>query len=53
VVADGGSPGNGSVPVLAATTPRRVLAIAAANFHAHQPKTMVAVTGTAGKTSVA
>lgn len=53
VVADGGSPGNGSVPVLAATTPRRVLAIAAANFHARQPKTMVAVTGTAGKTSVA
>ena len=41
------------VPVLSAFTPRRVLAIAAANFYGRQPDTMVAVTGTAGKTSVA
>jgi len=42
-----------AVPVLFASTPRRVLAIAAANFYGRQPDTMVAVTGTAGKTSVA
>lgn len=41
------------VPVLSASVPRRVLAIAAANFYGRQPQTMVAVTGTAGKTSVA
>ncbi|WP_426227650.1 UDP-N-acetylmuramoyl-L-alanyl-D-glutamate--2,6-diaminopimelate ligase [Pararhizobium sp. DWP3-4] len=41
------------IPVLSAFTPRRVLAIAAANFYGRQPDTMVAVTGTAGKTSVA
>ena len=53
VVTDRRSLGNGAVPILAADTPRRVLALAAANFHARQPQTMVAVTGTAGKTSVA
>ncbi|WP_428415200.1 UDP-N-acetylmuramoyl-L-alanyl-D-glutamate--2,6-diaminopimelate ligase [Pararhizobium sp.] len=47
------SAGDTPVPVLSAFTPRRVLAIAAANFYSHQPDTMVAVTGTAGKTSVA
>ncbi len=45
--------GDTPVPVLSAFTPRRVLAIAAANFYGNQPDTMVAVTGTAGKTSVA
>ena len=45
--------GETPVPVLSAFTPRRVLAIAAANFYGNQPDTMVAVTGTAGKTSVA
>ncbi|WP_428429289.1 UDP-N-acetylmuramoyl-L-alanyl-D-glutamate--2,6-diaminopimelate ligase [Pararhizobium sp.] len=42
-----------AIPILFASTPRRVLAIAAANFYGRQPDTMVAVTGTAGKTSVA
>lgn len=42
-----------SVPVIAVEQPRRFLALAAARFFAHQPETMVAVTGTAGKTSVA
>ncbi|MDO9414568.1 UDP-N-acetylmuramoyl-L-alanyl-D-glutamate--2,6-diaminopimelate ligase [Pararhizobium sp.] len=42
-----------SVPVLVVSEPRRFLAIAAANFFGRQPETMVAVTGTAGKTSVA
>jgi UDP-N-acetylmuramoyl-L-alanyl-D-glutamate--2,6-diaminopimelate ligase len=32
--------------------PRRRFALMAARFHAHQPKTLVAVTGTNGKTSV-
>lgn len=45
--------GETPVPILSAFTPRRVLAIAAANFYGNQPDTMVAVTGTAGKTSVA
>lgn len=42
-----------SVPVVPVASPRRFLALAAARFHGRQPKTMVAVTGTAGKTSVA
>lgn len=42
-----------SVPVIAVDNPRRALALMAARFHAPQPSTMVAVTGTAGKTSVA
>lgn len=41
------------VPVLPVDDPRRFLALAAARFFARQPETMVAVTGTAGKTSVA
>lgn len=41
------------VPVVVAAEPRRVLALAAAAFYGRQPATMVAVTGTAGKTSVA
>jgi UDP-N-acetylmuramoyl-L-alanyl-D-glutamate--2,6-diaminopimelate ligase len=42
-----------SVPVIVVDNPRRFLALAAANFFGRQPATMVAVTGTAGKTSVA
>jgi len=43
----------GDVPVFAVSEPRRLLATAAARFYGRQPETMVAVTGTAGKTSVA
>lgn len=42
-----------SVPLLVADEPRHVLSVMAARFYGKQPKTMVAVTGTAGKTSVA
>ncbi|WP_117192496.1 UDP-N-acetylmuramoyl-L-alanyl-D-glutamate--2,6-diaminopimelate ligase [Rhizobium terrae] len=41
------------IPVLAVSDPRRLLALTAARFYGAQPETMVAVTGTAGKTSVA
>ncbi|KAB2916312.1 MAG: UDP-N-acetylmuramoyl-L-alanyl-D-glutamate--2,6-diaminopimelate ligase [Hyphomicrobiaceae bacterium] len=41
------------VAVLSATEPRRALALMAARFYAAQPETIVAVTGTSGKTSVA
>ncbi len=41
------------VPVFTVSNPRRFLALAAARFYGAQPATMVAVTGTAGKTSVA
>ncbi len=43
----------GAVPVIAATDPRRALALAAARWFGAQPDTVVAVTGTNGKTSVA
>ncbi|MGC4410695.1 UDP-N-acetylmuramoyl-L-alanyl-D-glutamate--2,6-diaminopimelate ligase [Rhizobium rosettiformans] len=42
-----------TVPVVIVDHPRRFLALAAARLVGRQPKTMVAVTGTAGKTSVA
>ncbi|WP_339762137.1 UDP-N-acetylmuramoyl-L-alanyl-D-glutamate--2,6-diaminopimelate ligase [uncultured Hoeflea sp.] len=42
-----------SVPVLRADDPRQALARAAAAFFGLQPRVMAAVTGTAGKTSVA
>jgi UDP-N-acetylmuramoyl-L-alanyl-D-glutamate--2,6-diaminopimelate ligase len=42
-----------SIPVLTVDDPRHALALAAARFFGRQPQTMVAVTGTAGKTSVA
>jgi UDP-N-acetylmuramoyl-L-alanyl-D-glutamate--2,6-diaminopimelate ligase len=42
-----------AVPVLRAEEPRRALALMAARFYGSQPKTIVAVTGTSGKTSVA
>lgn len=41
------------VPVLRADNPRRALALMAAAFHRGQPETVVAVTGTNGKTSIA
>ncbi len=54
ILADKASdPGNLSVPLLRSDDPRRNLALMAARFHSDQPVTMVAVTGTAGKTSVA
>ncbi|AOF88958.1 UDP-N-acetylmuramoyl-L-alanyl-D-glutamate--2,6-diaminopimelate ligase [Sinorhizobium sp. RAC02] len=52
VVAEGASV-EAAVPVIAVAEPRRFLALAAAHFYGRQPETMVAVTGTAGKTSVA
>ncbi|TIS55193.1 UDP-N-acetylmuramoyl-L-alanyl-D-glutamate--2,6-diaminopimelate ligase [Mesorhizobium sp.] len=42
-----------SVPVIAVDDPRLALALSAARFFGRQPRTMVAVTGTSGKTSVA
>ena len=48
-----GSTAEASVPVIPVAEPRRFLALAAARFYGRQPETMVAVTGTAGKTSVA
>ena len=41
------------IPVLRARDPRRALALIAARFFERQPGTVVAVTGTSGKTSVA
>ncbi len=42
-----------NVPVLHVPDPHRILALLAAAFYGPQPETIVAVTGTAGKTSVA
>jgi UDP-N-acetylmuramoyl-L-alanyl-D-glutamate--2,6-diaminopimelate ligase len=53
VAAPGAALGGLAVPVLAADDPRLALALSAARFFARQPETMVAVTGTSGKTSVA
>ncbi|HEX5958174.1 MAG TPA: UDP-N-acetylmuramoyl-L-alanyl-D-glutamate--2,6-diaminopimelate ligase, partial [Hyphomicrobiaceae bacterium] len=41
------------VPVVVSADPRRALALMAARFYGVQPETIVAVTGTSGKTSVA
>ncbi len=41
------------VPVIEHDNPRLALALLAARFHAGQPETVVAVTGTNGKTSIA
>ena len=49
----GGSETARSVPVLRAADTRRALALMAARFYDAQPETVVAVTGTSGKTSVA
>jgi len=50
-----GKPVDGSIaaPVAVVDDPRHVLALLAAALHPGQPLTMVAVTGTSGKTSVA
>ena len=53
VVAIASHPADSSIPVVVVDNPRRFLAIAAARLYGAQPETMVAVTGTAGKTSVA
>jgi len=53
VVVSAGTSVDASVPVVAVRESRRFLALAAARFYGRQPETMVAVTGTAGKTSVA
>lgn len=54
VIARNGSvPAGLDVPVLSVEDPRRALALASALFYGAQPDTMVAVTGTSGKTSVA
>ncbi|WP_162901615.1 UDP-N-acetylmuramoyl-L-alanyl-D-glutamate--2,6-diaminopimelate ligase [Breoghania sp. L-A4] len=45
--------GETSVPVLRCADPRRALALMAARLAGRQPETIVAVTGTSGKTSVA
>ncbi|UCI09868.1 UDP-N-acetylmuramoyl-L-alanyl-D-glutamate--2,6-diaminopimelate ligase [Mesorhizobium sp. B1-1-8] len=42
-----------SIPVIHVDDPRLALALSAARFFGRQPETMVAVTGTSGKTSVA
>nr|WP_246503677.1 UDP-N-acetylmuramoyl-L-alanyl-D-glutamate--2,6-diaminopimelate ligase [Plastoroseomonas arctica] len=54
VLAPSGTPwpaGIAPVPLLRADDPRRALALMAAAFHAAQPATLIAVTGTNGKTS--
>ncbi|QCM10579.1 UDP-N-acetylmuramoyl-L-alanyl-D-glutamate--2,6-diaminopimelate ligase [Agrobacterium tumefaciens] len=48
-----GHPVDADVPVLSVTDPRLYLSLAASRFYGKQPEIMVAVTGTAGKTSVA
>ncbi|MQT13786.1 UDP-N-acetylmuramoyl-L-alanyl-D-glutamate--2,6-diaminopimelate ligase [Segnochrobactrum spirostomi] len=53
VGADAVVPADLGVPVLRDADPRRRLALMAARLHAPQPEVAVAVTGTAGKTSVA
>jgi len=53
VVAEGATvPSGMNIPVVESGDPRRTLALAAATFYGAQPQTMIAVTGTAGKTSV-
>ena len=46
-------PDEGGCPVIVSDDPRRTLALMAARFYERQPETLVAVTGTSGKTSVA
>ncbi|TSE06606.1 UDP-N-acetylmuramoyl-L-alanyl-D-glutamate--2,6-diaminopimelate ligase [Mesorhizobium intechi] len=53
VIAKGSSVAGLPVPVLAVDDPRLALALSAARYFGKQPQTMVAVTGTSGKTSVA
>src|SRR5437762_11365001 len=53
VAGDHAAPGGLRVPFVVTSNPRRALALAAAQFYPKQPKTIAAVTGTSGKTSVA
>jgi UDP-N-acetylmuramoyl-L-alanyl-D-glutamate--2,6-diaminopimelate ligase len=53
IAGEGVDVGTVSVPVIRVSDPRLSLALCAARFYGKQPETMVAVTGTAGKTSVA
>jgi UDP-N-acetylmuramoyl-L-alanyl-D-glutamate--2,6-diaminopimelate ligase len=54
LIHDGAQPPVGlNVPLLVSAEPRRALALMAARFYPAQPGTVVAVTGTSGKTSVA
>src|SRR5262245_54013014 len=53
LVPDGAAKPSASLPIIADGDPRRRLALIAARFFVVQPKTVVAVTGTNGKTSVA
>jgi len=53
IVADPAGIENAGAPVVIVDDPRRALALAAARLHPAQPGTIVAVTGTNGKTSVA
>lgn len=53
MIADDADIGDVSVPVVRAQDVRRSISLAAARFFGAQPATMAAVTGTAGKTSVA
>ncbi len=53
VCGNGGAQPASGVPSIAVADPRLALALAAARFFGAQPATMVAVTGTSGKTSVA
>ena len=46
-------PGTYDWPIIAVDNPRRLLALMASRFYDRQPDTIVAVTGTNGKTSVA
>ena len=53
ILVDENVPVEASVPVLAVSNPRRELAQIAARLYPAQPEVIAAVTGTAGKTSVA
>lgn len=53
VAGKGAAVGELAAPVIEVDDPRRALALSAARFFGKQPATMVAVTGTSGKTSVA
>jgi len=53
IAGDHPPPGERAVPFIVTSNPRRALALAAARFFPRQPKTIAAVTGTSGKTSVA
>ncbi|MBS9720926.1 UDP-N-acetylmuramoyl-L-alanyl-D-glutamate--2,6-diaminopimelate ligase [Tianweitania sp. BSSL-BM11] len=53
VAGEGASLGDLSIPVIRVADPRGALSLSAARFFGGQPETMVAVTGTSGKTSVA